>query len=246
MKCSDLCGDICDSLSTNLSYSAKITKLIDNFHSKYYDIDLPSYWATVDSALRQTCPVIRESSYDIIKTKLEILEPLRQIHLSLIRKPKAFSSCSTEILKSFDGRMEIAFNFVMTYKKCMQQRSDITAETNILKLMADAIVKASALPLDKTGRKLLSDAFELVRTSSCATKKVRDEFSRLTYEAYKYKYVVSRMSLSMGYQRGKWTVCHFGHSYYVVDYDVLMQQPKCPICESLLRKSIRKPICNVM
>lgn len=129
--------------------------------------------------------------------------------------------------------MHTCANFLMHYKECEQQRNDITAETSFLELMAGAIVKASALPLDKTGRKLLNDAFELVRTSSNVTKALRNEFSRLTYEAYRYKYAERQMSLSMGYQRGNWVICSAGHSYYTVDYGLTMpNQRKCPKCES--------------
>lgn len=134
-------------------------------------------------------------------------------------------------------------DFVMNYKECKQQRDDITADTAILKLMADAIVKASAMPLDKTGRKLLNDAFEGVRTS-IATKKVREEFSRRTSEAYRYKYAANRMSLSMRYQNGKWVTCPAGHTYYTIDYGIAMYRQKCPNCAAKSRSSKTK--CTVM
>lgn len=157
----------------------------------------------------------------------------------MYEKPKAFTSCSTEIHDRIDERIQIVADFIMEFKECEQQRNDIAAETTILKLMADAFVKANALPLDKTGRKLLSDAFRFACTSGSGTKKVQIEFSRLTSEAYKYKYASRQMSLSMGYQRGNWVFCSAGHTYYAVDYGVTMHQHKCPECESKLRKENR-------
>lgn len=175
------------------------------------------------------------SEYKLIKTKIDLLESITRICLSMYEKPKAFTSCSTKILERIDERIQIVADFIMEFKECEQQRNDIAAETKILKLMADASVKANALLLDKTGRKLLNDAFEFVRTSESATKKVQNEFSRLTSEAYRYKNASRQMSLSMGYQRGNWTICSVGHTYYAVDYGITMHQHKCPECELQLR-----------
>lgn len=210
--------------------------------------NLPIYFSTIYSALHHQ--LNSPTDYKLIQIKLDLLEPILKICLSLHRKPRTFPSCSTEIIQRFHERTQVCANFILNYKECKQQRNDITAETSILKLMADAIVKASGLPLDKTGRKLLNDAFELVRTSSNVTKTVRYEFSRLTYEAYRYKYKFAerQMSLSMGYQRGNWAICSAGHSYYAVDYGVKTHQRKCPICESHIQNAniVSNKKCTIM
>lgn len=187
-KCSEQCGDICNPTSA-IPSTSKIRKLVAVLRSKLDNVELPSYMRAVYTHLvnRLTAPTIRQSEYEQIKMKVELLEPLRKSGQSVARNSKAFARCSGEIFKSFDDRINAAVGFMINYRECEQQRSDITAEALILNLMAGAIVKASSLQLDETGRKLMSDAFEMARTSGHATEKVRYEFYQLTSEAYKHK-----------------------------------------------------------
>lgn len=189
MNCSDVCEDICHPVK-NRSASHHIPKLCALLQLNGVNANLPVYMTALYSAIRQELSphgYLSYSKYKLIQTKIDLLDPIRQICLLLNKQPKAYESCSAEILKRFDERMQMIVKFITNYKETKQQRSDVKIEISLLKLMADAIVKASALPLDETGRKLLNDAFELTRTSGCATENVRNGFSRLVNESSKYQ-----------------------------------------------------------
>lgn len=243
-----MCGDICRPPKHLLLTSKQRDNIRALLRQNHQYTNLPTYLNAIYTALEEkfTSFSLRQSEYELIQTKFNLLDPIRKACLLLNKKTRAFSSCSPEILQGFNERAMIVAQFVLTYKESQQQRNDISIETTILKLMAEAIVKACNLPLDKTGRKFLNDAFEVVRKNSTATKEVRNEFSRLTSVAYRYKYAKREMSLAIGYQRGKWTTCFAGHSFYVVDYGIMQQYQHpntCPKCESPERRSKK---CTIM
>lgn len=154
---------------------------------KNANANLPTFLRTVYASLRtQLNRNSSRSTHELIKKKKKLLEPIRRVSLSVYNKPTVSEKCSRSILLRFDERMQTAAHFIENYKECAQQRDDITAEIAILKLMANAIVKASALTLDETGKKLLNDAFELVNPGRRVTETTPNIFGRQLLEAYKH------------------------------------------------------------
>lgn len=187
-NCSELCEDVCNLLE-NRPTSVEIRISLDILERELANAKLPAYlkaiYSNLQSQLIYSCTL--RSNYKLIKMRIDYLEPIRKMRDALDTKPKAYASCSTEILESYDERLRICADFIMNSKGSEQQRNDIATETIILKMMADAIVEASSMQLDEIGRKLLKDAFHLLCPGRRSTENIRIQFSRLVFEANKHK-----------------------------------------------------------
>lgn len=161
--------------------------IVNSLEEKLADKNLPHSLKTVYVSLKnQLDQNSLRSAHELIKTKISLMEPIRQVSLSVYNNKNDFENWLTGILLRFDERMQTVAHFIVNYKDCVQQRNDVKAEVAILKLMADAIVKAAALSLDEYGKRLLNDAFEIVHPSRRVTETMRNVFGRQLLEAYKH------------------------------------------------------------
>lgn len=186
-KCTDFCEDFCNSMS-NSPNSSDIRRINNVFLGLLANANLPIYLPAIYSHLRtQSIRSARRSDHAFIKKKIRLLELVKIMYQAVQNSSKTSASYFTHLTETFNARLQLFADFILNCKECEQQRHDITAEIIILKLMARAIIKANALPLDANGREYLNDAFAVAHPSRRAGESAPIKFSRLVCEACKHK-----------------------------------------------------------
>lgn len=173
-----------------------------------------------------------------LKNKLKLLEVLRKIWREFEGSQGLQRNLSTEMIKKFDRRLQMAVSFITDYTNCDQQRADISNEISFLRLMCAVFVSTSMRPFNDTGMKLLNDAFTLAHQYGSATEIVRNKFKEIVNEACKN---FSRFTIpmdekeivlkAMSFTRGDWYKCPNGHVYAIGECGATTQKSICPECQ---------------
>lgn len=176
-----------------------------------------------------------------LENKLDLVENMKMIWLAFDRRDKTKQNLSTEVIETFDERLQMAASFIKHYINCDQQRADISAEISFVELMCDVIVKASHQPFNDTGKKLLNDAFTLANKYGSAIEDVRNGFKKIVNEACIHS---SGLGISMAEKemvlkamdltQGHWFKCPNGHIYAIGDCGGAMEKSKCPECKETI------------
>lgn len=184
-KCSDSCEDYCNRQKSPRNLTVAVSS---SLQQKLRSATMPQFLTDVYLALASEMNSSTLSSVqELVKKKIDLLEPICEANLSVYDKPKAYASCSNAILQRFDVRLQDSVQFIREFKNCTQQLDDITAEITVVKLMAETIVKASGTPLNEVGRNALNDAFEIIHPKRKLTEHMRNDFKRRVFEAFKCK-----------------------------------------------------------
>lgn len=174
-----------------------------------------------------------------ISNKFDLIEKLRSICGDYEGRPTQQTNISTEILDRFEIRLRLAREFILQFKNCEQQRSDISTEMSFLELMNEAIVISSARTFEVAGKKLLETAFKVTEKYGPNNE---TEFKALMEKAGKYADGGLSISLkerkmilqAMAFKPGHWYKCSKGHVYAIGDCGGAMEVGNCPECGELI------------